>query len=253
MSQPDLTLVMPYYDNAGMLALQYEGWAAWPDELKARIAIVLVDDGSPTAPAVDVPRPEGLPALFIYRVLEDRPWHQHAARNLGAHVAETKWLLLTDMDHVLTAEAAAALFKRIRLGRLDDKACYTLARVEADTGRPTLGKSGLHKPHPNSFVMTRDTYWRIGGYDEDYCGVYGTDGLFRARAARMAKPGHLDKVALVRYWREIVADASTTTLERKEGREPNAKARIAREKAARGEANVIKTLAFPWALALAAA
>jgi hypothetical protein len=239
-----LSIVMPYYINPSMLALQYAGWAAWPDSLKQRVEIVIVDDGSPEAPALDVERPAGLPALSIYRVTEDRPWHQHAARNLGAHVAGAQWLLLTDMDHVLSETAAQALVKRI--GRLDEAMVYTLARIEADSGLPTIGTSGKPKPHPNSFVMTKDLYWRIGGYDEDYCGIYGTDGLFKTRAFNIAQRGHLKHVPLTRYWRDIVPDASTTTLPRKEGRESGAKAVVARAKWARGEEHAVKVLQFPW-------
>lgn len=240
-----LTIVMPFYRNATMLGIQYAGWAAWPDRVKQHVSIVLIDDGSPE-PAVDVERPEGLPSLRIYRVLEDRPWHQHAARNLGAHVAETKWLLLTDMDHVLPVNGVISLLKRIGMERLDEETAYMLDRVEADTGLPTIGADGKPKPHPNSFVLTRDHYWRIGGYDEDYCGVYGTDGLFKTRAFRLGAKGHLKHIALQRYWRDLVPDASTTTLQRKDGRDPQAKKAVALAKAARGEADVVKVLQFPW-------
>lgn len=239
-----LTLISPYYMNPSMLRLQYAGWASWPGKLKARFRVILVDDGSP-APALAVPRPPGLPALRIFRVTEDRPWHQHAARNLGAHEAGEGWMLLTDMDHVLTEGAARLLFKHMDKGRLDPGTIYMLDRIEADTGEPTRGPGGQAKPHPNSFLVTRETYWRIGGYDEDLTGIYGTDSAFRHRAFTRATRGHLE-VPLTRYWRDLVPDASTTTLPRKEGRDPNAVKRVMAAKAARGEADVIKTLAFAW-------
>lgn len=238
-----LTLIMPYYMNPEMLALHYRTWVEWNERERSQIEIVIVDDGSPQ-PAADVPRPDGLPKLSIYRVLEDRPWHQHAARNLGAHVAEGPWLLLTDMDHVLTREAASALIKR--LPRLDPETAYFLNRLESTTLKPTLGKNKERKPHPNSFVMTKDLYWMVGGYDEDYCGIYGTDGLFKTRLFRRAKQGFLKHVPLIRYWRDVMADASTTTLERKEGRQPGDKAAAAARKAARGRSGQITTLDFPW-------
>lgn len=239
---PDLTLVMPFYRNSGMLARQYQGWADWPGELKGRFEIVLVDDGSPE-PAAGVSRPQGLPALRIYRVKEDRPWHQHAARNIGAHEASPGWLLLTDMDHVLSMVSAAAL--AMRIDRLDAGTAYTLDRVEADTGKPTLNVEGRPKPHPNSFVMTRDLYWRIGGYDEDFCGIYGTDAYFRERAFRIGRRGHLN-IPLTRYWRDIVPDASTNGLPRKEGRDPLAKDRVLAAKRARGEVGIVKVLQSEW-------
>lgn len=238
-----VSLVMPFYLNGSMLALQFAEWRLWSAKAKAQIEVVVVDDGSPE-PAAAITRPKGLPALSIYRVTEDRPWHQHAARNLGAHVAAAPWLLLTDMDHVLTAEAADALLKRLH--ELDPGTAYFLNRIEADTGEPTRNDRGEAKPHPNSFVMTRDLYWKVGGYDEWFTGIYGTDGFFRERLFAVAKKGLLKKVPLVRYWRGLVADASTTTLARKEGRKPGEKQAIRAAKAAAGKLGEIKVLDFPW-------
>jgi hypothetical protein len=232
-----LTIAMPYYNNPGMLSRHYRNWLAWPGKYRNALKIIIVDDGSPE-PAANVPRPYGLPEIEIYRVTEDRPWHQHAARNLAMSVAEG-WVLLTDMDHMLTDPAP--LFKA--LPTLDEGASYTLDRVEADTGEPTLGKDGKPKPHPNTFLLTRALYWRIGGYDEDYCGIYGTDKLFRDRREKLPT-GHI-KAPLTRYWRDLVPDASTQG-PRKEGRKPGEKQRVLADKIARGEADKIVTLDFPW-------
>lgn len=232
-----LTLAMPYYDNAGMLRLQYATWCGWPSKLRKAIRVVIVDDGSPSAPAANVPRPYGLPELEIYRVGEDRPWWQNGARNIAAHEAPEGWMLLTDMDHVLTAESAAALLKAIGKGRLDPNAAYMLDRIEADTGEPTTGRNGQPKPHPNSFVLTRATFWRIGGYDERTAGHYGTDRIFRERLYTFAERGHL-AIPLTRYWRDIVADASTNSLPRKEGRDPQSRRRMMAEINAAPDARV---------------
>lgn len=218
-----LSIVLPYYDNARMLSVQYANWRTWPCKYRNALKVIVVDDGSPNSPAANVPRPYGLPQIEIYRVLEDRPWWQNGARNIGAHEAPEGWLLLTDMDHVLEAEAAAMLFKR--LPKLDPGTAYMLDRVEADTGLPTLGRDGNPKPHPNSFVVTRDMFWRAGGYDERTAGNYGTDRIWRDRLYAFANRGHLD-IAMTRYWRELVPDASTTSLPRKEGRDPEARKRM---------------------------
>lgn len=244
-----ISLVMPYYCNRSMLALQYRAWQKWSPLAKAQIEIVIVDDGSPKGEqAVEVPfggSAGALPELSIYRVTEDRPWHQHAARNLGAYVAKAPWLLLTDMDHMLTARNADALLKRLH--KADPGTAYYIQRVEADTGEQTTARDGVTpKPHPNSFLMTRDLYWRVGGYDEDYCGIYGTDGLFKSRLFAMASKGLIEHAVLARYWREIVPDASTTTLPRKEGRKPGEKEAVGIRKKAEGREGQITTLAFDW-------
>lgn len=235
-----LSMVFPYYMNPGMLEYQYAIWSEYPEHLKQRIEIVLVDDGSPS-PAVEVERPQGLPPLRIYRALEDQPWHQHAARNLGAYQAVGPWLFLTDMDHVLPAESLEDLL------RIENKRhAYTFARLDMPDLTPTLGKEGEPKPHPNTFAMTRDLFWQVGGYDEDYCGVYGTDGLFRQRLWAKAQQVHLEGVPIFRFPRTVIPDASTTTLPRKEGRDPLAKAKVREWKREQGRENHIATLQFNW-------
>ena len=236
-----LSFVYPYYDNPKMLAHQYKVWAAYPQELKERIEIVLVDDASPRWPALDVKRREGLPGLRIYRVRVDMPWHQHGARNLGAHVAAGDWLFLTDMDHVLPADSLAKLLEVQNQSRF-----YTFARLDSWTMEPTLRENGQTRLHPNSFALTRALFWKVGGYDEDYCGVYGTDKLFRERLEAVAEERHLADVPLLRFTRDIIPDASTTTLTRKEGRESGAKEKIKARKFREGRAGDIKVLAFQW-------
>lgn len=238
-----LTLAMAYYLNPGQLALQFRNWIAWPGKYRQRLRVIIVDDGSPEGPAANVPRPYGLPEVQIYRVIEDRPWGQNGARNIGAHEAPEGWMLLTDMDHVLTGEHAARLFRVMDRGKLDPGTVYMLDRIEADTGQPTLGRDYQPKPHPNSFVLTREMFWRIGGYDERTCGIYGTDRVFREHAFTIGKRGHLN-IPLTRYWRDLIPDASTTTLPRKEGRDPVQRARVFAEIAAAPDARKVLAAAY---------
>lgn len=240
LTTPALSLVYPFYRNRGMLATQYATWASYPDSLKAILEVVLIDDGSPAdEDALGVPRPYGLPLLRLYRVLEDRPWHQHAARNLGAKEALAGWLFLSDIDHVLPAASLEAI-----VPRLNHDVVYTFARLDAPDLRPKL-KDGRPHPHPNTFLMTKRRYWEVGGYDED-CTGYGTDGFFRQRLLFAARqPVHLFDVPIVRYSRDVIPDASTRTLERKPGRTSKADLRaLLRQKAERGEGP--KVLDFAW-------
>lgn len=251
---PEVSLVMPYYRNPRMLARQLLTWdLEWSGSVKSRCEVIVVDDGSPE-PAADVAaciHVSGL-AVSVYRVLEDRPWHQHAARNLGAHVASGRWLLMTDMDHVVPSETMAALLSQST--EASKKTVFTFSRRDAPASEPwksdhwstmahTLNDRGELKPHVNSFAIRRDFYWKIGGYDEEYCGVYGTDKLFRRRLWRRGTEKVID-LPLIRVSRDVIPDASTTTLDRGERKER--KKLIARDKQIRGEAKTVKTLQFDW-------
>lgn len=197
-----LTLVMAYYLNAGMLRVQYDHLKAFPSEIKERFSVIVIDDGSPQNPAwgEDI----GVP-LEVYRMGLDIPWNQDACRNLGARLSITPWLLLTDMDHKIHVDTMAHLVR----GKFDRKSVYRFSRVSEPKLEP-------YKHHPNSWFLTRELYFASGGYDERLAGSYGTDGDFATRLRRVAgDPIQLEQV-IIRVPREVVPDASTTTLKRKD-------------------------------------
>lgn len=259
-----LSLVMPYYRNPGMMRRQMLVWRNdWSPELKAGIEIVIVDDGSPDDTAADALASmwdgdlTGLPSLSLYRITVDRPWHQHGARNLGAHVAKGRWLLMTDMDHVAPHSTMAEIVRLLpELGRHD---VLTFGRVDAPQTLTwkadhwpefarTRRDDGTLKPHVNSFVVSHKRYWKLGGYDEDFIG-YGTDSQFRRHLyGKGATVHHLDHAPLIRVGREVIPDASTTHYSRETDR-CNVKAVLAR-KAAEGRSGVPLTLDFPWSRVL---
>ena len=232
-----ISLIVPYYNNPRMLAHQYRTWAKYAEELRAQLEFIVVDDGSKQE-AVDVERPEGI-NLKLYRIHKDVPWHWCGAKNLGAHEAEGKWLFLTDIDHVVPSKTWRELLKIE-----DESFIYTLGRVNTQ-GERVLNKDKQPKPHPNTFFMTKEMYWKVGGYDESYAGLYGTDGIYRKRAFSIAPEKHLPNTCIVLYKRSDIPDADSD-LPRKEGRDPMARSRVTQKKQRMGEANVVKTLQFEW-------
>jgi len=197
-------VVFAYYDNPNMLELQWREIASYPAEIRDELEIIVVDDGSPTFPAKDVPRPQGLPQVAIYRITEDIRWNQDAARNIGAYEARAPWLLLTDIDHVVPASSLVTILE----GERSEQSFYTLGRIKFYGGE-------ARESHPNSYLMTKKLYWDIGGHDEDYAGVYGKDFLFRKRALRGSTEVHLPEIVLARVGTAALKDAGTTTITRK--------------------------------------
>ena len=195
-------MIYPFYENPDFLRFQLRQWAALPPEIRDYLSLILVDDGSP-APAADVlesARPWPI-AIRLLRLEVDIRWNWIGARNRGAREARPGWLMLTDMDHVLTPLTAHALVYGIH----DPRVMYGFSRTE-HTG-------AMLAPHPNSWFVDRALFWKIGGYDEALSGFYGTDGEFRRRVAATA-PLEILRNRLVRY--EYIGDSSTRAYKRKQ-------------------------------------
>lgn len=219
-----ITFICAYYRNGGMLREQQRVWSEYPSELKPYFHAIVTDDCSPKNDA----RPEhvkdtGIASFQMFRTLVDVRWNWLFCRNLGVEYATTDWVLLTDIDHVCPADTLEHLVK----GELDPACVYRFRRVDAPNRTP-------YKEHPNTWLMTRTMYDRIGGYDERFSGYYGSDGEFRDRVQKNAKAVVMLPQVMIRYPREVIPDASTTTYGRKEEQDgemiPKIRARREREK-----------------------
>lgn len=224
-----LTLVTPYYENPKFFRTQLEHWSLLPVDVRDRLTVIVVDDGSPTQPAEAVYERFALRsfALRLFRIDVDVRWNWLAARNIGFHYAADAWVLVTDIDHVVPVET----FRSILFSAHDRQVVYAFQRREHTGAWIT--------PHSASFLMTRSLFWTIGGYDETLSGHYGTDGEFRRRIVQYA-PIHLLSDPLVRH--EYVEDSSTTHYRRKQPEDAAVRQLIAQ----RGKKWRPKVLSFPY-------
>jgi hypothetical protein len=208
----DLQVIYPYYDNPKMLEIHTNMWRSYPVKIWRNLKIILVDDGSQKYPLeqqlAKVPR---LVNLDAYRIKQNIPWNQNGAHNLGMSRANEGWCLSTDIDHVLPYET----LKHIRETELDENTYYTFGRRQQ--GQP---EQKDYKRHPNSWLLTRNTYWESGGYDEDFSGWYGSDSVFRRALDEVAKRLEFleDDAWLYVYDENDVSDANTTEFGRKDSK-----------------------------------
>jgi glycosyltransferase involved in cell wall biosynthesis len=223
-----VTFIYPYYENPVFLLTQMTRWRQYADTLKPYLSVIVVDDGSPTAPARKALKLQPpMPFLRMFRIDVDVRWNWLAARNIGFHHASDGWCLVTDMDHVVPEATLEALV----YGLHDPKVAYAFTRCE-HTGP-------LVNPHSASFFLTRQMFWKVGGYDEALSGHYGTDGTYRRELAKHARIQIL-KDELVRY--EYVADSSSD-LKRKDKADKDVVKKLV---AARGKSWRPKVLSFPY-------
>src|ERR1700722_14956734 len=165
----------------------------WGRILTAQCELILVDDGSSPSLASTC---DAVAKSFDFtlRCTNDRrPWRQPRARNIGASLARADKLLFFDIDHILTEEIIALgleyrsdKFHWVRRpGILDDD-----GRIVTD--RSVLLDYGLTDDapsvHANSFVIRRELFDQLGGYDERFCGRYGGDDIdFNTRYDRLCR------------------------------------------------------------------
>lgn len=236
---PEFTLIVPYYRNAAMLARQAEEWAQYP----SAVQVIVVDDGSPE-PAEPIVRGS---RAQVYRIGVDIPWNRGGARNLGATVARTDWIVHVDIDHLLPAASADRLlhfkphpgawyrFPRWRVGAADE------TRMKDKVPREETFAQ-IH-PHIDSYLIERSHFWRVGGYDEDYSGCLGGGTPFLKSVEKRTPVSMLpDHVPLHVFTRDAVPDASDFSLSRETGEFT----RRRKDKERRGDTTPQRPLRFPW-------
>lgn len=211
-------LIYPYFENKTMLEKQVENWSRYAGELREHIKLIIVDDCSSTYPAFDILKHCKAPKT-LFKVLKRYPWNMHQCRNIGAKEAsnmhDNHWLFMSDIDIILTPEMAYTMLSK----ELDPNAHYTFERTFAPEFKE-------RKVHPNTFLVKRNTFWQINGYDLDLTpvggGGYGGDGEFARQLKGVSEPKHMNDVVLVGYGRRSrdgephIADADTRSLSRDE-------------------------------------
>lgn len=238
-----LTLIMPYYENPGMLREQLRHLTSMSEDVRAALHLIVVDDGSQYHPARLVcERSVGgyLGSASLYRIKVDVRWNWIACRNLAMHKAQTEWRLMTDIDHLVPE----ATLRDVMTSELNVKRAYKFRRQDL-VYLDTFTTKPSPKPHPNTWLMTGDVFDRVGGYDERFSGCYGSDGEFRDRvqAVTRQKPVPVFGSPVVRVPRELVPDASTTAYTRKDPALDRGRVKLIR--ARRGAAAPLR-LTFPW-------
>ncbi|HUV84327.1 MAG TPA: glycosyltransferase family 2 protein [Methanosarcinales archaeon] len=151
--------------------------------------IIIVDDGSD--PPLEY---NGKLPVKIIRTNDTRPWTWALARNRGVKEASGSYLVMFDIDHIITPELLEMVrtfggqklhFKR-EFGVLTEEAEFTQDIEELKKYgflESRLAKRGLQMtPLPNNFAMRRDIFWELGGYREDLVEreyPQGEDRLFK--------------------------------------------------------------------------
>jgi glycosyltransferase involved in cell wall biosynthesis len=184
-----VSIVIPVLNSHEILRRQFLHFEniGIPDDVE----IIIVDDGSepPLQYAGNLP-------VRIIATNDKRPWTWALARNRGAKEARGEYLMMFDLDHIISKECLdmarklthkKMCFKR-EFGVLLDDGTFSQdleTLVLYGFPRDRYPSRGLALTAlPNNFVMKKDVFMEIGGYREDlFTRPYpqGEDRLFKKR------------------------------------------------------------------------
>lgn len=176
-----LSIIIAFYNSHGAVARQVKYFAAMnlPDDIE----FIFVDDGS--NPPHKLEDYHLLKNLQIHYTNDKRPWTQGLARNAGAQIAKGEYLLMTDIDHILSYEAIMdsyhftgnkMIFPRFFAVLLEDGTLSQDTDVLINFGldpAKIASKRGLYASvHGNTFCLKKETFIELGMYDPKHC-TYG--------------------------------------------------------------------------------
>ena len=200
----NITLALTYYDNPDMLRKQLMYWQEYGKDLADKVNIIIVDDGSPNHPAKEVlydAEPLNID-ISLYRIKQDIFQNVAGARNLAFTKSSNRWVWNIDMDHVISYKSMGNL-----LDMHLESGCYyqpyRFRMLDMEHSEPM-------DRHSDTFIMERDLFWEVGGYNEDYIQYYynGSLSLFRRQLKRSALSIELGNVWTLYFGPGVIADAS---------------------------------------------
>lgn len=161
-----VSIVVNYYNNQKCLEPLLANFKKLTAIAKNFFELVLVDDHSHDPP--DLRIFENVAGLRVFRVTDDIAWNMPGARNIGALEARNRQIFFSDVDHILEVDQLHAFVKdseRLQLG------------TRLVSSRKPQGGRRLH-PHVNCFLMYKQDFFKVGGYEELFSGHYGQEDKF---------------------------------------------------------------------------
>jgi len=174
-----LTILLLYFNDDYHLSHQLKSWQEFSSEVLNQIQFLIVDDGSFIEKSAhsflkkNIIRNKLLD-IRIVQIDQKINWNIGGARNLGFFEADSDWVFMLDGDTIVKPKLIEFILNNLQN---PNKVYIFFDRIRPD------GKT--YRPHPAVMLLTRASYWRNGGCDEDFVGNYGnTDPHFRYRLER---------------------------------------------------------------------
>lgn len=186
----NITIYFPYYESPHLLKYSLNLYSNFPEILRKKIFIFIVDDGSQKFNISKLIKNYTSQLnnlnITIYRINKNILWNQSEANNLALKYIKTEYVIRSDIDHVYTEENLENIFKN----NFEDKLIYFFKdRMLYKLNNKFLRKL---KRNPNIFIISKSNYWETKGYNEYYSGSYGDDLDYIPRCLKILKERKLN-------------------------------------------------------------
>lgn len=184
--EPKLSIVIAVLDSHEVVRRQILHFTRMKLSVD-EVEFFIIDDGSDPSLHSYISSYLQNSGISIVETNDKRKWSQPCARNTGGDIARGERLLFTDIDHILTKEAIEfcinsdadkVMFPR-RWGVLTGSGEVNREENELfyyGLNEEQYAKNGLVAGmHHNTFMMKRNLFYMLDGYDERFCGKYGGD------------------------------------------------------------------------------
>lgn len=158
-SYEKITVSLSFYEDGYFLKNQLCEFLRYPNN----IDIQIIDDCSLKDPIENYLKM--IPSKYsIYKIHDDIKWNIPGVRNLACMVASNPWIIHLDMDQIMPTET----IKKLNSLKLNKNNFYVFNRKLKNYNKYSTG----------TILMHRNTFWKCGGYDEDFSGIYGHNDPF---------------------------------------------------------------------------
>lgn len=163
-----LTLMYPCFGQEKRISKLLKVWDVWSDDVKQHVSIILIDDhGTPSVEDMVSGRPVDY-NLSVYRILDDVKHNMPGAMNLGMMTSSTPWILTMDTDYTFQPD----IMQRLLDFKPHQNEVYTFFQ-QRDPADEAVNR--LDRTHTNTFLIHKDTFTGLNGFDEDFSGTVGAE------------------------------------------------------------------------------
>lgn len=196
-----VSVVVTYYNSPMSLQRHLDAFEETKKLFDGDLELVVVDDGSQTHAAKDVinQNPQSKKFTKLFRIQDDIPWNHRSARNIGAFEASNEWLLLLDIDTVISPKEFVSQVSQ--LNPLD-RQFFMLPRKHSVDGY-------WMKVHHDTLLIRRSLFWEIRGYDENFAGYWGAGSFWLRRAEKLAQKISGKEIKFLEWIGDEVLDSQT--------------------------------------------